>query len=59
MTQPRQCVRGFFVEACLFHGNAGVVPRCCRKPATKGLRLMCAAADAFQLLEHPQRRRTT
>ena len=33
----------------LFHWNADVVPLYCRKPATKGRRLLCAAADASLL----------
>lgn len=37
---------GFFLSARLFHWNAGVAPLCCRKPATMGPRLLCAAADA-------------
>ena len=32
-----------------------MVPLCCRKPATKGRRLLCAAADASSLLVHLQR----
>ena len=35
--------------AGLFHRNAGVVPLCCRKPATKRARLLCAAADTSSL----------
>ena len=38
-----------FRLAGLFHRNAGVVPLCCRKPATKRARLLCAAADASSL----------
>ena len=32
-----------------------MAPLCCRKPATKGRRLLCAAADASSLLVHLQR----
>ena len=38
-----------FRLAGLFHRNAGVVPLCCRKPATKRARLLCAAADTSSL----------
>ena len=40
---PGHVCRGFF------HWNADVVPLCCRKPATKGRRLLCAATDASSL----------
>ena len=41
--------RGFFCRARLFHWNADAVPPCRRKAATKGRRLLCAAADASLL----------
>jgi hypothetical protein len=46
-TQPGHVCRGFF------HCNADVVPLCCRKAATKGRRVLCAATDASSL--PPQR----
>jgi len=33
---------GLFGRTRLFHWNADVAPFCCRKPATKGRRLLCA-----------------
>ena len=44
---PGHVCRGFF------HCNADVVPLCCRKAATKGRRVLCAATDASSL--PPQR----
>jgi hypothetical protein len=38
-----------------FHWNASMVPLCCRKAATKGRKLLCAAAGASQPPGHPQR----
>jgi hypothetical protein len=48
--------RGRFFGIGFFHWNAGVVPLCCRKAATNGHRVLCAAADASSLLVHLQRR---
>jgi hypothetical protein len=46
---PDTFARGFF------HWNVGVAPLYCRKAATKGLRLLRAAADVFFLLGRAQR----
>ena len=46
---PGFTVGAFFCRARFFHWNAGAAPLCRRKPATKGRRLLCAAADASLL----------
>jgi hypothetical protein len=42
----------FSVGGAFISLDAGVAPLCCRKLATKGCRLLCAAADASSLPPH-------